>query len=210
MRAAKPYHDAVRSGGPNTLWHRTPRLSRTIRRAASAPAGNRQRAFTLIEVLAALIIVSLGMLGVIQAVGQTAGNGSYLRDKTIAHWVALNRLTEVRLQRTAPKIDKTSGEVEMAGRRWRWTMEVTQTPVDSVRRIDVGVRLAEAGETVRMTSVIGFYGTAIAPSGTTLVSWRDALALDADEAEEPAPGQVPSPQTGDPVEPPMDPAQDGQ
>ena len=73
--------------------------------------------------LAALVIVSLGMLGVIEAVSQTASNSTYLRDKTIAHWVAMNRLTEVRLQQQAPKIDKTSDEVEMAGRngagRWR-------------------------------------------------------------------------------------------
>ena len=98
------------------------------------------RGFTLIEVLAALIIVSLGMLGVITAVGQTASNTTYLRDKSVAHWVAMNRLTEARLQRTVPAIDKTSDEVEMAGRRWRWTMEVTQTPVESIRRIDVKVR----------------------------------------------------------------------
>ena len=45
----------------------------------------RASGFTLIEVLAALIIVSLGMLGVIEAVSQTASNGAYLRDKTIAH-----------------------------------------------------------------------------------------------------------------------------
>lgn len=170
-----------------------------------------QRAFTLIEVLAALVIVSLGMMGVIQAVGQTASNGSYLREKTIAHWVAMNRLTEVRLQHAAPKVDKTSDEVEMAGRRWRWTMEVTQTPVEGIRRIDVSVRPAEAAETVRIASVSGFYGAAIAPPGTTLVSWRGTQILDADEAEEPS-GQTPetpAPQTGEPVELP-DPAQDAQ
>lgn len=203
MRAAEPRTDEVRTGGPGAAC-----------RMPHARPGTRQRAFTLIEVLAALVIVSLGMMGVIQAVGQTASNGSYLREKTIAHWVAMNRLTEARLQRAAPKIDKTSGEVDMAGRRWRWTMEVTQTPVDGIRRIDVNVRPAEAGEAVRMASVSGFYGTAIAPPGTTLVSWQGAQVLDADEAgEELPPGQTPgtpSPQTGEPVELPVDPAQDGQ
>ena len=62
-----------------------------------------QRGFTLIEVLAALVIVSLGMLGVIQAVSQTASNSVYLRDKTLAHWIAMNRLTEGRLAQTAPR-----------------------------------------------------------------------------------------------------------
>jgi general secretion pathway protein I len=128
--------------------------------------------FTLIEVLAALIIVSLGMLGVIEAVSQTARNSSYLRDKTIAHWIAMNHLAEVRLEPQAPKVDKTSDEVEMAGRRWRWTMEVTQSPLPSVRRIDISVRAAEAKEDSSLASVSGFYGTAIAPPGTIVLVWQ--------------------------------------
>jgi general secretion pathway protein I len=132
--------------------------------------------FTLIEVLAALVIVSLGMLGVITAVGQTANNSTYLRDKTVAHWVAMNRLTETRLQPSAPKIDKSSDEVEMAGRKWRWTMTVTQTPVDTVRRIDVSVRPLEADEDSSMALVTGFYGTAVAPPGSTLISWQGTEA----------------------------------
>jgi general secretion pathway protein I len=141
-------------------------------RAEHISQSRRPGGFTLIEVLAALIIVSLGMLGVIQAVGQTASNSTYLRDKTLAHWIAMNRLTEVRLQRSPPKVDKTSDEVEMAGRRWRWTMEVTQTPVDSIRRIDISVRPLEANEKSSLASVSGFFGTAIAPPGSTLVSWQ--------------------------------------
>jgi prepilin-type N-terminal cleavage/methylation domain-containing protein len=57
---------------------------------------HRKRGFTLIEVLAALIIVGLGMLGVIQAVIQAANNGTYLREKTLAHWIAMNLVTERR------------------------------------------------------------------------------------------------------------------
>jgi general secretion pathway protein I len=141
-----------------------------------APIGG----FTLIEVLAALVIVALGMMAVIQAVSQTASNSTYLREKTIAHWVALNQLTETRLQQTPPKIDETSDEVEMAGREWRWTMTVTQTPVESMRRIDISVRPADAAEESSMASITGFYGSAIAPPGSALIDW-DALT--------PAPGQ---------------------
>lgn len=131
-----------------------------------------ERGFTLIEVVVALIVVSLGMLAVIETVGSTARNSSYLRDKTIAHWVAMNKLTEVRLQANAPAIDKSSDEVEMAGREWRWTVEVKQTPVETIRRIDVSVRPAEAPEKSSMASVSGFFGTAVAPAGTTTVVWK--------------------------------------
>jgi general secretion pathway protein I len=125
------------------------------------------RGFTLIEVLAALVIVSLGMLGVIEAIGQTASNSTRMRDRTIAHWIAMNRLTTARLETRAPNIGKTSDEVEMAGRRWRWTMEVSETPVQTMRRIDVSVGEAENEDDERTLAVLsGFYGSAIAPTGT--------------------------------------------
>ena len=132
----------------------------------------RQRGFTLIEVVVALIVVSLGMLAVIETVGGTARNSSYLRDKTVAHWVAMNKLTEVRLLPNAPPVDKSSDEVEMAGRDWRWTMEVKQTPVETIRRIDISVRPSEAPDKSSMASISGFYGTAVAPAGTTIVQWK--------------------------------------
>ena len=141
-------------------------------RAERHSYADRSRGFTLIEVVVALIVVSLGMLAVIETVGGTARNSSYLRDKTIAHWVAMNKLTEVRLLPNAPAIDKSSDEVEMAGRDWRWTMEVKQTQVDSIRRIDISVRPSEAPEKSSMASVSGFYGTAVAPAGTTIVQWK--------------------------------------
>jgi general secretion pathway protein I len=159
-------------------------------------ADARQRGFTLIEVLAALIIVSLGMLGVIEAVTQTASNGSYLRDKTIAHWVAMNQLSKVRLDTRPPKIDKSSDEVEMASRKWRWTMSVTQTPVQSLRRIDISVAPAEAAKTVSMASVTGFYGAAISPVAQP-VSWTGQQGAGGGGPNNPPPGET-NPPNGNP------------
>lgn len=173
--------------------------------------------FTLLEVLAALVIVALGMLGVIEAVSQTASNSSYIRDKTIAHWVAMNQLTQTRLSTTVPKIDKSSDEVEMAGRNWRWTMEVTQTPLETVRRIDISVRLEEADEESSLATVTGFYGTAMAQPGSTIVLWQgsqDEPGSGGSDGEDdkddggkdeppPDPDPAPEPPEGEPVDPPM-------
>ena len=171
------------------------------------------RGFTLIEVLVALVVVSLGMLGVIQTVSQTARNSTYMRDKTIAHWVAMNRLTEVRLQANAPNIDKSSDEIKMAGREWRWTMEVKQTAIESIRRIDISVRLAEAPANSSMASVSGFYGSAVAPPGTTLISWQGSQGPGGGDDKEGTrdsevapPPQEPEP--GEPVEEPQSPVAD--
>jgi general secretion pathway protein I len=134
------------------------------------------RGFTLLEVMAALVIVSLGMLGVIEAIGQTASNSTLMRDRTIAHWIAMNRLTEVRLETRAPNIAKTSDEVEMAGRSWRWTMEVSETPIESMRRIDIRVSEAEVEDDERtIASVTGFYGSAIAAAGMMPPPWSGVI-----------------------------------
>ena len=133
---------------------------------AETQRGAAPRGFTLIEVLAALVIVALGMLGVIQAVTQTARNGTYLREKTLAHWVAMNVITEQRLQPSPPNTSEASDEVELAGQRWRWTLTVTQTSVESMRRMDVAVRPADKPDGDPLAIVTGFYGSAIGAPGT--------------------------------------------
>lgn len=124
-----------------------------------------QRGFTLIEVLAALIIVSLGMLAVIQAVSQTINNANYLREKTIAHWVAMNKLTEVRLGKSAPAGGDSNGDVDMAGTTWRWRMTVSATDADTMQRIDINVAPKTAGDNASIARISGFYGRAISDGG---------------------------------------------
>ena len=130
------------------------------------------RGFTLIEVLAALVIVALGMLGAIEAVTQSARNGTYLREKTLAHWIAMNVVTERRLQANAPDIGETSGDVDFAGARWHWRLRVTQTQVDTMRRMDVAVRAASSPEDSSLATLTGFYGTAVGAAGGTAVFWK--------------------------------------
>jgi general secretion pathway protein I len=130
-----------------------------------------QRGFTLIEVLVALVVVAVSMTAAILAVSERTRDGTYLRDKTLAHWIAMNVVTERRLQPEAPPLGKTGDEVEFAGRRWRWTMLVDKTAVDSMRRMDVSVRMADAPQDTSLASVTGFFGTAIAPAGTSSLNW---------------------------------------
>jgi general secretion pathway protein I len=124
------------------------------------------------------------MLGVIQAVTQTARNGTYLREKTLAHWVALNVITERRLQPSPPPIDETSDEVEFAGERWRWTLEVTQTEVDSLRRMDVSVGHAGQPDEAKLITVTGFYGTAVGAAGGGVLPWADAGSSGTDDDDD--------------------------
>jgi len=124
------------------------------------------RGFTLIEVLAALVIIGLGMLAVIRAVNQTANNASYLRDKAYAHWVAMNVLTETRLSLTPPSNDTSDGDVEMANVTWHWRRTVTKMD-DMIQRIEVKVAPKNQSTDSSMDTVFGLYGTSFQASTPT-------------------------------------------
>lgn len=126
----------------------------------SAAAG-----FTLIEVLVALAIVTVGMAALLSSLSSSADSISYLRDKTFAEWVALNRIEEVRLAFQRPTKGKSEGEAEMAGRRWKWSQEVLETEIKGVLRVDVSARPVDApgGDKAYFTTVSGIVGDAVTP-----------------------------------------------
>lgn len=133
------------------------------------------RGFTLIEVLVALVIVALGMGALLASITSSADTTAYLRDKTFAEWVGLNRLAEVRL-RNEQLLSKSEGDVEMAGRRWHWEQEGTELEIaPGLVRVDVRVRLADVAgqdEDTWITTVSGIVGDKIARPGQLVVDWK--------------------------------------
>lgn len=99
----------------------------------------KQRGFTLLEVLVALAVLALSLAATIKAAGSSAGNMAYLRERTVAGWVAENIINEILLSRDWPGIGERSGTALMAGREWRWTVKVSSTDDADLRRLDVAV-----------------------------------------------------------------------
>jgi len=100
----------------------------------------RQRGFTLLEVLVALAIVAIALGALLKTGAGNSANAVYLRDKTLAHWVAMNKVTEFQLAPGWPATGTTRGKADMAGREWHWTAKVSETFDANVRRLDVEVR----------------------------------------------------------------------
>lgn len=101
---------------------------------------NRQHGFTLIEILAAVAIIAIALSAVISGVTRYADNAGHLRNKTVALWVAHNRLTELRVQPGWPELGKSDGDTELAGAEWRWFVEVLETEDPDLRRVDIRVQ----------------------------------------------------------------------
>ena len=104
------------------------------------------RGFTLLEVLIALAIVAMSVGALLGTVTSSASNVIYLKDKTLAEWVALNRLTELRIDKNMPDLGKRKGNSVLGGMRWEWEEEVVELPVEGLLRIDV--RAHATGEAV--------------------------------------------------------------
>lgn len=99
--------------------------------------------FTLIEVLIALAIVAFGLIGVFGQLNQSALAAGRLRDKTFAHWIAMNLITERRLGGQLPAVGSESDDIEMANVRWYYEIRFSETGVEGMRRADVTVAFAD-------------------------------------------------------------------
>ncbi|MDJ0834006.1 MAG: type II secretion system minor pseudopilin GspI [Gammaproteobacteria bacterium] len=117
----------------------------------------KQAAFTLMEIMVALAIIAITMGAIIENSTASNRNAQYLRDKTVANWVAMNQIALIRAQREwSSRLDK-QGREEMAGREWIWKMKISRTDEANLRRLEVTVFADEDDEQALVTRT-GFMG----------------------------------------------------
>ena len=93
--------------------------------------------FTLIEILVALAVIAIAVAAVVAAVSAFVSNAGYLRDRTLGHWVVMNKVAEIQVSGEWPAPGTLSGESLMANHAWTWEVKITTTDDPDVRRLDV-------------------------------------------------------------------------
>jgi len=140
----------------------------------------KSRGFTLLEVLIALAIVALAVGALLGTVTSSASNVIYLKDKTLAEWVALNRLTEIRIAQQMPDKGRRTGNTEMAGMRWQWEEEVVELPtVKGMFKVEVRARptgeFVDDQKTVRQSTAQKETETQSAGSEVDKLPWTTSV-----------------------------------
>ena len=114
----------------------------------------RLQGFTLLEVLIALAVLALAMGAVIKATSDYTSNQSYLRDRTMAMWVARNVLVQHQVKGEWLSVGEVKGTQEMGDQEWRWLTRISQTEESELRRLDVEVYPVDSDDDENPVSVL--------------------------------------------------------
>lgn len=125
----------------------------------------RQAGFTLVEVLVALALLTVGIMVMMETMGSTANHARMLEDHTEAYLVASNKLVEYQVFNQYLNVG-TNDEVlkpdedNPYGRTWHIRTKVTAGPYPDTRRVDIEVGPEPASGSQRqvtfvLTSVLG-------------------------------------------------------
>lgn len=99
----------------------------------------RERGFTLLEMMVALAIFSLAALALLRLEGATLASTFELDKRTMAQIVARNLAAETLTDPVAPALGDTNGETANGGVTWRWTRRTARVGDQRVVRVDISV-----------------------------------------------------------------------
>ncbi len=118
------------------------------------------KGFTLLEVLVALAVLSIAMIALVKTPVAIASNQSYLKNKTFAEYVALNKIAELHLDRNFPALGTKKGSELMAGREWFWQSKIIKANslFKNIRRIELTVYDVEGDESSEIIKIISLVG----------------------------------------------------
>ena len=94
-----------------------------------------EKGFTIVETLVALFVFALTGVALITMQTQSTSALSRVETRALANLIAENNLIDAMASRAALELGARSGEVEVAGRSWRWTLDIAATDDPTTLRL---------------------------------------------------------------------------
>lgn len=118
-------------------------------------AGQGRRGFTLIEIMIALMVLSVSFVVLMGLRNRDLALAAYSHHMTEATLLARQRITEVSVA-GFPDMGESEGDFGEAAPRYRWKQQVKQTPFEVVRELVLAVVWNEGSreEEVRFTTYL--------------------------------------------------------
>lgn len=111
------------------------------------------KGFTLLEVLVALVILSVAGIAITKAYNASLEQQHVLEERTLALWIADNTLNTIRAKRIWSDYGSSISTTDFGGRTWNINVATSPTPHAQVQKIVVTVSRPDTS-----TSLTGYVG----------------------------------------------------
>jgi len=119
--------------------------------------------FTLLEMLIAVVIIAVVGITLSTAISGVANQTFSLERRSVAHWIAQNQVTRLRIDlRSNPRVlpeGKDSVRIFMSNRDWEVRTQIKPTEHPLMRRIEIDVyEIQDSGRVGPFDHLIAFVG----------------------------------------------------
>lgn len=94
------------------------------------------KGFALLEVMVALVVVSLALPALMMRMESIARTTTFIEEKAVANWLVQNKWQEIQadhiLQGNGTRIRKDTDTIEYDGREWWFELVIEELPLDKM------------------------------------------------------------------------------
>ncbi|WP_421792876.1 type II secretion system minor pseudopilin GspI [Hyphobacterium sp.] len=103
--------------------------------------------FTLIEMLVALSVLAISGMALLTATQQSTRGAQIIESRSLTALAAENVLNAELIDQSGRRLSADSGEYQLAGRAYDWTLSVIPTPDPGLLRVELLITEEASGRT---------------------------------------------------------------